>query len=165
MLTHTDINMKNHNYKATITWTGNLGEGTSTYRAYERSHTINVEGKPEILGSADPAFRGDNTKYNPEELLLASISTCHMLSYLHLCAVAGVVVVGYVDDATGILEESSDGIGRFIEVTLYPKITVSNAAMIDKANELHHAANNLCFIANSCNFPIRHQPGCLETTL
>jgi organic hydroperoxide reductase OsmC/OhrA len=152
--------MKNHQYKATITWTGNLGQGTSTYRAYQRSHTINVEGKPEILGSSDPAFRGDPARYNPEELLLASVSTCHMLSYLHLCAVAGVVVVNYVDAATGVMEESSDGSGRFTEVTLYPTVMVINTSMIDKANELHHAANKLCFIANSCNFPILHQPSC-----
>jgi organic hydroperoxide reductase OsmC/OhrA len=152
--------MSNHFYKATITWTGNTGNGTSSYRAYERSHSISVDGKPSIPGSSDPAFRGDATKYNPEELLIASISSCHMLWYLHLCTEAGVKVVDYVDSATGTMVETADGGGHFAEVTLYPKVIVSDQSMIDKANELHHKANKLCFIANSCNFPITHKPTC-----
>lgn len=151
---------KQHQYALTVTWTGNKGEGTSTYRAYERSHTISVENKPAILGSSDPAFRGDKTMYNPEEFLVASLSSCHMLSYLHLCAVAGVVVLAYTDKATGTMVETPDGGGHFTEVTLYPNVIVAEASMVAKANELHHQANKLCFIANSCNFPVHHEPSC-----
>ena len=152
---------KQHQYSLTTTWTGNQGSGTSGYRAYERSHILSVENKPEILASSDPSFRGDATKHNPEELLLASLSSCHMLSYLHLCADAGVIVTAYIDNATGIMEETPNGSGRFIAVTLYPLVTVTDASMIDKANELHHKANQLCFIANSCNFPVHHQSKCI----
>lgn len=150
--------MKNHQYKATITWTGNKGSGTSSYRDFERAHEIAVEGKPIIPASSDPAFRGDKTRYNPEELFLASISSCHMLWYLHLCSEAGVVVVNYVDNATGTMLEEPNGSGRFTAVTLYPQVTVTANSMIAKANELHHKANEYCFIANSCNFPIHHRP-------
>lgn len=147
-----------HHYKATITWTGNTGKGTIDYRAYERNHTISIDGKPPIPGSSDPSFRGDPTRYNPEEMLVASLSACHMLWYLHVCTEAGVVVVDYIDDATGIMAETADGGGHFKEVTLHPKVTVRDESMIAKANELHHKANKLCFIANSCNFPILHNP-------
>lgn len=149
-----------HLYSLNVTWTGNTGSGTSNYRSYERSHTVTVSNKVEILGSSDPAFRGDPTKHNPEELFVASISTCHMLWYLHLCAEAGVIVIEYSDQATGIMQETEDRGGHFIEVTLHPNVTVTDASMVDKANELHHKANQLCFIANSCNFPIHHQPTC-----
>ena len=152
---------KQHQYELTIQWTGNQGTGTNTYRSYERSHIISAENKPEIIASSDPAFRGDKTKYNPEELLIASLSSCHMLSYLHMCAVAGIVVLDYTDKATGIMVETPDGGGHFTEVTLYPVVIVANSSMIDKANELHHQANKLCFIANSCNFPVHHQPTCI----
>ncbi|QDK81370.1 OsmC family peroxiredoxin [Spirosoma sp. KCTC 42546] len=152
---------KQHQYALTIKWTGNTGEGTSTYRSYERSHIISVDNKPDIPGSSDPAFRGDSTKYNPEELLVASLSTCHMLSYLHLCAVAGVNVIEYTDKATGVMVETPDGGGHFSEVTLHPHVVVADSSMIDKANELHHQANKLCFIANSCNFPVHHEPTCI----
>ena len=151
---------KEHHYSLTISWTGNAGTGTNSYRSYERSHTISVENKPDILGSSDPAFRGDKTKYNPEELLVASLSTCHMLSYLHLCAVAGVIVLDYVDKAEGTMLETPDGGGHFSEVTLYPVVTVADQSMVEKANELHHQANKLCFIASSCNFPVHHSPSC-----
>jgi organic hydroperoxide reductase OsmC/OhrA len=152
--------MNTHHYKATIIWTGNLGQGTSTYRAYDRSHTVNVDGKPVIPASSDPAFRGDKSKYNPEELFVASISSCHLLWYLHLCAEAGVVVVDYSDNATGTMLETPDRGGRFTEVTLHPNVIVSDSSMIDKANELHHNVNKMCFKANSCNFPVHHQPTC-----
>ncbi len=152
--------MSNHLYKATITWTGNTGKGTSDYRGYERSHTISAVGKPDILGSSDPVFRGDKTRYNPEEFLVASLSTCHMLQYLHLCSVSGVMVIDYTDEAVGSLVETPDGGGHFKEVILYPKVVVSDASMIEKAIELHHNAHKVCFIANSCNFPILHQPTC-----
>ena len=147
-----------HRYKATIVWTGNKGEGTSNYRNYDRSHTIQVQGKPLIHGSSDPAFRGDPTAYNPEDMLVSSLSACHMLWYLHLCAAAGVVVTHYKDSAVGVMKETPDGGGAFTEVTLYPEVTVSDAAMIDKAIRLHHKANKLCFIANSVNFPVHHRP-------
>lgn len=149
-----------HHYNLTIKWTGNTGTGTSGYRDFERSHSISTDHKPEISASSDPAFRGDKTKYNPEELLLASLSSCHMLWYLHLCAEAGIIVTGYVDNATGVMLETADGGGRFTEVTLNPVVTVTEISMIEKANELHKKANGLCFIANSVNFPVYHKPVC-----
>jgi organic hydroperoxide reductase OsmC/OhrA len=153
---------KEHYYNLTVKWTGNTGTGTSDYKSFERSHTVVVDNKPDILGSSDPAFRGDKTKHNPEDLLLASLSSCHMLWYLHLCAEAGVVVTDYVDQATGVMIITADGGGKFKEVTLNPKVTVTEAVMIEQANALHKKANELCFIANSVNFPVNHQPaaGC-----
>lgn len=153
--------MKEHYYKATITWVGNQGTGTGNYRAYSRNHDISIEGKPVIPSSSDPSFRGDPSRYNTEELLVSSLSGCHMLWYLHLCSVNGVIVVDYKDEATGTMEETAGGSGHFKEVTLYPIVTVTEAAMVDKANSLHHEANKLCFIANSCNFPVHHQPTCI----
>lgn len=147
-----------HHYNATIKWTGNKGTGTDNYRNYERSHIISIDNKSEILGSSDPAFRGDKTKHNPEDLLVSSLSGCHMLVYLHLCSVAGVIVTDYIDNATGIMIETSNGGGQFTEVTLNPIVTVTEQRMVDKANELHKKANELCFIANSVNFPVRHNP-------
>lgn len=151
---------KHHNYNVKIEWTGNKGSGTSSYRAYERSHSIQVEGKPEILGSSDPAFRGDNTKHNPEDMLVASLSACHMLFYLHLCAEAGITVVEYVDNVSGTMEETPNGGGRFTEVILRPTVMITDKSRTEEANQLHHKANELCFIANSCNFPVRHEPSC-----
>ncbi|SEW47985.1 Organic hydroperoxide reductase OsmC/OhrA [Chryseobacterium wanjuense] len=150
--------MKNHHYKTTIQWTGNRGSGTSSYRDYERSHTISAENKPVIEASSDPAFRGDKTKYNPEEMLLSSLSSCHMLWYLHFCSEAGIIVTDYVDHATGIMEETNNGSGHFVEVTLHPTVTLQNEEMTEKAKELHHKANEFCFIANSVNFPVKHIP-------
>jgi len=153
--------MKHHHYKTTIQWTGNKGTGTSGYRDYERSHTISVENKPMIEGSSDPAFRGDKTKYNPEEMLLSSLSSCHMLWYLHFCSEAGIIVTDYVDHTTGIMEETATGSGRFTEVTLNPTVSVKDKSMVEKAIELHHKANEFCFIANSVNFPVKHIPNVL----
>ena len=150
--------MKEHHYKITITWTGNQGKGTASYTAYDRNHTISTNNKPVIPGSSDPAFRGDVTRYNPEELLVASLSSCHMLWFLHLCSTEGVIVMEYLDDATGTMEETPDGGGHFTEVTLFPVITVANDEMIARADALHEKANELCFIARSCNFPIHHKP-------
>jgi organic hydroperoxide reductase OsmC/OhrA len=149
-----------HNYTLTLKWTGNKGTGTSNYKAYERSHTILIEHKPELLASSDAAFRGDKTKYNPEDLLLASLSSCHMLWYLHLCAKAGVIVMDYTDNATGTMVETANGSGHFTEVTLHPVVTVTHSSMTGKANELHKNANELCFIANSVNFKVEHKPIC-----
>ena len=149
-----------HNYRTTLKWTGNKGDGTLNYRAFERSFMISIENKPDILGSSDPAFRGDKTKYNPEEFMVASLSSCHMLWYLHLCSEAGIIVTDYFDNATGLMVETPNGGGRFTQVTLYPVVTVKEASMIKKANELHKKANELCFIANSVNFKVEHVPTC-----
>jgi organic hydroperoxide reductase OsmC/OhrA len=151
---------KDHHYSIFIKWTGNNGPGTTGYRSYERSHIIAGENKPDIPGSSDPDFRGDESRYSPEDLLVASLSSCHMLWYLHLCADSGIVVVGYEDHAKGIMIEESNGSGRFKEVVLNPVVTVSENSMIPMANELHKRANELCFIANSCNFPVHHQSVC-----
>lgn len=153
---------RQHHYKATIHWTGNKGDGTLHYKSYGRDHTISNADKAAILASSDPAFMGDPSRYNPEELFLASLSSCHMLWYLHLCADAGVVVVAYSDHATGIMQEDTNG-GKFVEVILHPKVTVADASMIDKAQLLHTQANEKCFIANSCNFPVHHQPVILSS--
>lgn len=147
-----------HNYSLTVKWTGNKGTGTSSYTAYDRSHTVSIENKPELFCSSDSSFRGDKTKYNPEELLVASVSGCHMLWYLHLCSEAGIVVTNYIDKARGMMTVTEDGGGYFTEVILYPEVTLSDASMEQKANELHSRANELCFIARSCNFPIHHKP-------
>ena len=149
---------KVHHYKVCINWTGNNGTGTSSYKSYERSHSISVDQKAIIEASSDPNFRGDVTKHNPEELFLAAISSCHMLWYLHLCAEAGIIVTHYSDDAKAIMQETADGGGHFIEATLHPHITITDLQMLDVANLLHKKANQLCFIANSCNFPIKHDP-------
>lgn len=151
-------NRKKRHYKLTVRWTGNQGEGTKSYNVYERSHLISAENKPDISASSDPAFRGDTTKYNPEELLLASLSGCHLLWYLHLCADNGIVVVDYIDNPTGTMEETENRGGRFTEVTLNQTVTVADKSMIEKANELHKKANELCFIANSVNFLVKHNP-------
>ncbi|MES2730480.1 MAG: OsmC family protein [Bacteroidota bacterium] len=151
--------MKEHQYTIRTEWTGNKGSGTFHYASYDRNHIISAAQKAtDIAGSSDPSFRGDRTRYNPEELFLSSLSACHMLWYLHLCTVNSIIVTDYVDNATGIMEETENGGGRFTEVVLYPVVTVSDESMIEKANALHHEANAMCFIANSCNFPIKHKP-------
>ena len=146
---------KTHTYRTTTTWAGNLGEGTRTYRAYSRNHDIAVAGKAPLLCSSDPAFRGDPTRHNPEELLVASLSGCHMLWFLHLCAEAGVVVTAYRDDASGTMEETADGGGHFTEVVLRPHVTVAGATDVPQLDALHRRAHALCFIASSVNFPVR----------
>ncbi|MEI6411433.1 MAG: OsmC family protein [Bacteroidota bacterium] len=150
-----------HHYKLSILWTGNKGLGTSHYRAYDRDHLIRAVGKNDIEGSSDPAFRGNPTKYNPEEMLVASLSSCHMLWFLHLCAEAGVVVTAYEDQAEGTMVETADKGGHFTEVILRPRVTVSKSDMIGQTEALHHQAHKLCFIANSCNFPIRNEAQCV----
>lgn len=147
-----------HHYKATTNWVGNRGTGTSDYKSYSRNHDISMDGKPDLLCTSDPVFRGDKTRHSPEDLLVASLSGCHMLWYLHLCAVNGIVVTEYKDEATGTMRENPDGSGEFTEVTLNPKVTVTEKSMMDKANELHHKAHDLCFIARSVNFPVKHRP-------
>lgn len=147
-----------HTYAVTVTWTGNAGTGTSSYRGYERAHEIGVPGKPVIPGSSDPAFRGDAARYNPEETLVASLSACHMLWYLHLCAAAGVIVLGYQDVAEGVMIERPDGGGCFKEVVLQPEVRVAAGTDLGVAKGLHASAHVKCFIANSVNFPIRCEP-------
>jgi organic hydroperoxide reductase OsmC/OhrA len=148
---------KHHHYSTRVRWTGNTGSGTSDYRAYERSHEITVDGKPTIAASSDPAFRGDASRFNPEELLVSSLSACHMLWYLHLCADAGVVVNDYSDEAHGVMEDTTSG-GRFTLVVLQPRVTVASPDMIEKALQLHANAHTHCFIANSVNFEVRVKP-------
>ena len=146
-----------HQYQTHITWTGNNGTGTSGYRDYDRSHLIDLPGKAAIAASSDPAFRGDATKHNPEELLLSALSSCHMLWYLHLCADAGIIVLAYEDEAKATMDETEDG-GQFTAATLYPLVTVAEESMIPKAYALHEHAHAACFIARSVNFPVTHQP-------
>jgi organic hydroperoxide reductase OsmC/OhrA len=147
-----------HRYAVAVTWTGNLGSGTSGYRDYARDYEIGAEAKPIILGSSDPAFRGDRSRWNPEELLVASLSACHKLWYLHLAAEAGIVVTAYVDRAEGVMETSSGGSGRFTSVVLRPIVTVAAGSDIGRARALHEAAHEKCFIANSVNFPVECEP-------
>lgn len=156
-ITEFDMSGKTHHYKIDLQWTGNKGTGTSRYTAYERSYSISSGDKPELLGSSDPSFRGDASRYNPEDLLVASLSGCHMLCYLHLCAVNKVIVLDYQDEATGTMVETPEGGGHFTEVTLHPKITLADPSMKDLADSLHHQANKVCFIANSVNFPVHHE--------
>lgn len=148
------IMSKEHVYRTSLVWTGNLGGGTKTYTGYSRAHEISIEGKPTIVGSSDPHFRGDASRYNPEELLVAALSACHMLYYLHLCADAGIVVTDYKDAATGRMIETPDGGGHFTEVTLNPRVVIAKNSDVEKADALHHKAHELCFIANSVNFPV-----------
>jgi len=150
---------KLHRYAVTVTWTGNKGTGTSGYKAYERAHEISAGAqKPVIPGSSDPSFRGDAARWNPEELLVASLSACHKLWYLHLCAEAKIVVTSYIDHAEGFMEESPDGAGQFQRVVLRPEVTLAPGSDIGKAEELHEAAHSKCFIARSVNFPVEHEP-------
>ncbi len=149
--------MKEHHYSTTIEWTGNNGSGTSSYKAYSRDHDFTAGDKPSIKLSSDPAFMGDPKRHNPEELLVASLSSCHMLWYLHLCSVNKITVTKYQDNASGQMEESKDGSGRFTGVQLNPEVTIMEAEKQELAASLHHKANEMCFIANSCNFPINHQ--------
>ena len=149
---------RTHRYDLTMTWTGNRGTGTSSYRDYGRDHEIGAAGRPVIAGSSDPVFHGDKTRWNPELELVAALSQCHMLSYLHVCATAGVVVTGYEDAPYGLMAETEDGGGHFTEVVLRPRVTVAAAGMAEQAGKLHEEASEKCFIASSVNFPVRHEP-------
>jgi len=151
---------REHRYAVEIEWTGNQGTGTSGYRAYGRDHLVSAPGKPAIPGSSDPAFRGDRARWNPEELLVVSVSQCHMLWYLHLAADAGIAVVDYRDAPAGVMVENADGSGRFTEIVLRPQVIVAAGADPSQALALHHAAHEKCFIANSVNFPVRCEAGC-----
>ncbi|MFS0712497.1 OsmC family protein [Microbacterium sp. 2P01SA-2] len=147
-----------HRYSVRAEWTGNRGTGTSDYRDYDRAVTLSIDGKPSLAASSDKPFRGDPTRWNPEDLLLSALSECHLLSYLHACVTAGVVVVEYADDATGTMREDGRGGGAFTEVVLRPRVVVAEESMREAALEAHAQANAWCFIANSVNFPVRHEP-------
>jgi organic hydroperoxide reductase OsmC/OhrA len=149
---------RTHTYELDVTRTGNSGTGTSEYRGYSRAHEVSLHGRPTLLGSADPVFRGEPDRWSPELLLVASLAQCHMLWYLHLCADAGVVVTGYADSPVGRMLEGDDGGGGFTEVTLRPQVTVATAEMVERAVELHEQAHRKCFIANSVNFPVYQEP-------
>jgi len=149
---------RSHTYEVSLVWTGDLGTGTSGYRDYSRAHSVDAHGRPTLSGSADPAFRGEADRWNPEQLLVAALSQCHLLWYLHVCAVAGVVVTGYADAPVGTMVEAADGSGHFTEVTLRPQVTVASADMTEQAVVLHEQAHQKCFIANSVNFPVRVAP-------
>ncbi|MGW4809886.1 OsmC family protein [Kitasatospora sp. NPDC004272] len=146
-----------HHYAVRVEWTGDLGTGTDHYRSYRRDHTVSAEGVPDILGSSDPTFRGDRSRWNPEQLLLAALAQCHMLSYLHHCALNGVVVLSYADDAEGTMVTEGNG-GRFTEAVLRPRIEIAAEPMRERAVALHGPASRDCFIASSVNFPVRHEP-------
>lgn len=146
--------VKRHSYRVKVEWTGNLGAGTSSYAGYSRDHTIDAGLKPQIAGSSDPAFRGDTGRWNPEELLLASVTACHKLWYLGLCAAAGISVLRYVDEAEATMIEDSDGSGRFAAAVLRPRVTIAAGADLQRARDLHREAHRRCFIANSVNFPV-----------
>ncbi|MCF8254333.1 MAG: OsmC family protein [Bacteroidia bacterium] len=149
-----------HNFKLTAIWQGNKVEGTKNIRTYDRSHTVSIDGKPELHLTTDNAAVGDKSKLNPEDLLVSAISSCHMLSYLYVCAMEGIIVTEYKDYATGIMIENANGGGSFKEVCLNPEIVVAEKSMIEKAIELHHKAHEICYIANSVNFEIKCFPLC-----
>lgn len=147
-----------HEYTARVVWEGNRGEGTGIYTGYGRGYRAEITGKPVIAGSADPAFRGDPERHNPEELFLIALSACHMLFYLSLCARRGVRVLAYEDDPSGALELHPGGGGRFREIRLSPVVVIADGDDASLARDLHRAAHELCFIANSCSVPVRCEP-------
>jgi organic hydroperoxide reductase OsmC/OhrA len=149
---------KQHSYRVTIEWTGNRGLGTQDAAGYSRDHTISAGAKPAIAGSSDPAFRGNAARWNPEDLLLASIAACHKLWYLGLCARAGISVLGYRDEAEAIMVEEPNGAGRFAGAVLNPRVTIRAGGDVATATRLHRDAHEYCFIANSVNFPITCEP-------
>ncbi|SJN10438.1 OsmC/Ohr family protein [Leucobacter sp. 7(1)] len=146
-----------HEYRIDIEWSGNRGTGTSGYREYGRELLIHADHKSPLEGSADPTFHGNRERWNPEELLVAALAQCHMLSYLHMAVRAGVVVMAYTDAARGTMQQQGVG-GAFTEVVLRPRVTVADASMVDAARQAHVAAREACFIANSVNFPVHHEP-------
>ncbi|RDV08956.1 OsmC family peroxiredoxin [Arthrobacter sp. RT-1] len=152
------MSLSEHRYGLAVEWTGNLGDGTSSYRGYSRDHDVVIPGLPVLKGSADPTFHGDRERYNPEQLLLAALAQCHLLSYLHVAVKHGVVVTAYRDEASGLMRLNRDGSGQFERVTLRPRVTVADAGQVELAGRLHHEANQVCFIARSVNFPVDHEP-------
>lgn len=149
--------MATHTYGLSLRWTGNTGAGTSGYASYSRDHEL-TSGAKLIAGSSDPTFRGDGSRWNPEELLVASLSQCHLLWYLHLASAAGVIVTAYADDPTGVMVEAGEAGGQFTEVVLRPTVHVTDESMLEQAESLHNQVGGVCFIARSVNFPVRHRP-------
>ncbi|MCB5293695.1 OsmC family protein [Arthrobacter sp. SO3] len=152
------MSLDEHRYALTVRWAGNLGEGTASYRGYSRDHDVEIPGLPVLRGSADPAFHGDRNRYNPEQLLLAALSQCHMLSFLHVAVKHGVVVTAYEDRAEALMRTNRDGSGQFESATLRPRVTLAAPVAEELMAELHAGANRLCFIARSVNFPVLHEP-------
>lgn len=156
---------KPHTFEVRVEWTGNLGSGTSHYRAYSRNHEITGKEKAAaIAGSSDPIYRGEKSRYNPEELLVSSLSACHLLWMLHLCADAGIVITEYSDEPSGTMMEGEDGSGQFTEVVLNPRMAITDPARVQEALRLNDKAHRLCFIARSVNFPVKHKPVVLTAT-
>ncbi|NYJ00081.1 organic hydroperoxide reductase OsmC/OhrA [Nocardioides thalensis] len=149
--------MTDHHYALELTWQGNRGTGTSGYRDYGRQVLLHADGKPDLLGSADPTFRGDADRWNPEELLVAALGQCHLLSYLHSAVNHGITVLAYEDSPVGTMAQVGQG-GRFTDVLLRPQVTIADPAHVGLAREIHHEASANCFIAQSVNFPVRHEP-------
>lgn len=149
--------MSEHEYRVGLTWTGNRGTGTSGYRDYDRAVTLSGTAKPDLLASADPHFRGDGTRWNPEELLLAALAECHLLSYLHAAVSTGVIVVDYSDEASAAMTTQGNS-GRITSATLRPRVTVADPAMVDAARAAHALAHQWCFIANSVAFEVHLEP-------
>jgi organic hydroperoxide reductase OsmC/OhrA len=152
------MDLSQHRYAIEIEWTGNRGTGTSAYRAYGRDHVVRAAGVPDLLGSADSTFHGDRGRWNPELFLLAALSECHMLSYLHVATKHAVVVTGYRDEAQGTLRLNSDGSGEFTEAVLRPCVELGDESQRDLADSLHAEAHRLCFIARSVHFEVRAEP-------
>ena len=148
--------MKDHTFELDLVWTGNRGSGTDTYRSYDRTHEVRIAGKPVLYGSSAPPFRGNADRHNPEDLLVAALSACHLLSYLHACANAGVVVTAYEDHATAVMHLTPTG-GHFTDALLRPRVTIA-AGDATLAHALHERAHEGCFIAASVNFPVRCEP-------
>lgn len=149
--------MASHSYSLTLDWQGNKGSGTSSYRAYGRDYVISMEGKPDILGTSDPAFLGDPKKHNPEDMFLASVASCHMLWYLHLASSAGIVVTAYEDKAEAEMVMNKDGSGQFSSITLKPTVTITEPDKAAVAEKIHEDVGTMCFIARSISVPIRHK--------
>ncbi|WP_285724341.1 OsmC family protein [Psychromicrobium xiongbiense] len=156
------MNLHEHHYTVAVEWTGNRGTGTSGYRAYGRDHLVTADGLPTISGSADATFHGDKTRWNPELLLLTALSECHMLSYLHVAVLHGVLVTSYQDQAAGTMILNPDGSGQFSSVTLRPRVGLADEAQRELADRLHEDAAGKCFIARSVNFPVLHEPALPE---
>ncbi|MFJ3382740.1 MULTISPECIES: OsmC family protein [unclassified Curtobacterium] len=150
--------MQDHEYEVAVQWIGDRGTGTSGYREYGREHVVSAAGKPDLPGSADPTFRGDRDRWNPEELLTAALAQCHMLSYLHVAVTRGFTVVAYEDRATAALNLNRDGSGEITSATLHPVVTIAEADRVADAEAAHADANALCFIARSVAFPVHHEP-------
>jgi organic hydroperoxide reductase OsmC/OhrA len=146
-----------HHYALGLTWTGNRGTGTSGYRDYGRDCVLTADGKPDLLGSADPTFRGDASRWNPEEMLVAALSQCHLLSYLHSSVNHGIVVTAYEDSPVGTMSQVGQG-GHFTSVVLRPRVTITDPDQVGLARKIHHEASENCFIAASVNFPVAHEP-------